>query len=80
MWNRLSEILNKIVEVKVSIHSDRKGVGQWCGSVGRGVSSNNRDPHFKSSHRQNYMYIKKKRPGMAPNVKGKHISIKRWMK
>ena len=53
-------------------------MGSGCGSVGRVVASNTRDPWFKSSHRQKFSYIehlftlciektkiKKKRPGMA---------------
>ena len=54
--------------------------GSGCGSVGRVVASNTRDPRFESSHRQTFIYIehfvycqlciektkiKKKRPGMA---------------
>ena len=53
-------------------------LGSGCGSVGRAVASDTRDPRFESSHRQIYIYIlnicllciekmkiKKKRPGMA---------------
>ena len=45
--------------------------GSDCGSVGRVVTSNSRDPRFKSSHQEiftvNYIEmtkIKKKRPGL----------------
>ena len=32
--------------------------GQWlCGSVGRAVASNTRDPRFESSHWQKIIYI-----------------------
>ena len=49
-------------------------VGSGCGSVGRTVASDTRDPRFESSHRQKFVNcqlciektkIKKKRPGMA---------------
>ena len=51
--------------------------GQWCGSVGRAVASDTRDPRFKSRQRQTFIErlftvncvektkIKKKKPGMA---------------
>ena len=32
----------------------RVSIGQWCGSVGRGVASNTRGPRFESSHRRIY--------------------------
>ena len=33
-----------------------KAVGSSCGSDGRAVNSDTRDPHFKSQHRQNFIY------------------------
>ena len=32
-------------------------MGSGCGSVGRAVASNTRDPRFKSSHGQKFIYI-----------------------
>ena len=52
-------------------------MGSGCGSVGRAVASDTRDPQFESSHRKAFIKhlftvncvvktkIKKKRPGMA---------------
>ena len=48
-------------------------LGSGCGSVGRAVAADTRDPRFESSHRQNLSTInciektkiKKKRPGMT---------------
>ena len=50
-------------------------VGSGCGSVGRAVASNTRDPRFESQHGQNFIYqlyiykektkIKKKMQGMV---------------
>ena len=48
--------------------------GSGCGSIGRAVASNIRDPQFKSRHRQKFIYqlynrkdeIKKKEAGNGP--------------
>ena len=32
------------------------GLGSGCGLVGGAVASDTRDPPFKSSHRQNFIY------------------------
>ena len=56
-------------------------MGSGCGSVGRAVDSDTRDPRFDSSHRQKFIEhlfiinciektkINKKRPGMAHFIK-----------
>ena len=36
--------------------SKEREQGSGCGSVGRAVASDTRDPRFKSSHRQNFIY------------------------
>ena len=33
-----------------------KKLGSGCGSVGRAVASDTRDPHFKSNHQLNLIY------------------------
>ena len=56
-------------------------VGSGCGSVGRAVASDTRDPRFQSSHQQNFyrtfVYCQlcwkdEKRPGMAHFLNANH--------
>ena len=74
-----SNSLDANVEISNNLRVDLRSLdmGSGCGSVGRAVDSDTRDPRFDSSHRQNFIEhlfiinciektkINKKRPGMA---------------
>ena len=61
------------------IRYKNEDLGSSCGSVGRAVVSNTRDPQFESSHRQYYFLStelkgrNKKRPGMAQFLNKQHF-------
>ena len=42
--------------INLKVKNEAKGSG--CGSVGRAVASDTRDPRFESIHRQKFIYIK----------------------
>ena len=71
----------KVVLILSLPYKNNLSWGSGCGSVGRAVASDTKDPQFKSRHRQTFTKhlftvhcvektkIKKKRPGMAHFLK-----------
>ena len=52
---KITEII-KIIPKSYTIKKTKTIIGSGCGSVGRAVASDTRDPQYKSRHRQNIIY------------------------
>ena len=79
---KITEII-KIIPKSYTIKETKIIIGSGCGSVGRAVASDTRDPQYKSRHRQNIIYQlynrkdrnKEKEAGNGPSLKRENKNI-----